>query len=198
MKKIILTTSFLLTGLVAFSQTGQTELKKAAFSIGPTIGVAHSFMFPFITQGINLVGNYGVTAIYAPSNWGVGLDVRYSMEGSKTHTPEGTRHTDIDYIRVPIKAIYFMGAYDNSFRPKITLGPSLGFLARESDTFDGKANGFDAGINASIGFNNRLSSGIWLNVDLNYYQGLMDVMKDTGATEMNGNIGLNLGLAFGL
>lgn len=198
MKKYLLTASFLLSGLLAFSQD-DTKVH-TAFSIGPSVGFAHSFMYPYITRGMNPVGNFGIMAIYAPSeHWGVDMDVRYSMEGSRTRSYEGPRQTDLDYLRIPVKAIYFCGAYDKPFRPKFTLGPDIGFLMKQTDTFDYKANPLDFGLNASAGFNYRLSTaGMWLNMDVVYYQGLIDVMQHTGVTELNANIGLQVGLAFGL
>jgi len=130
MKKSLLIAGFLLTGFIAYSQD-KTAIKTKAFSIGPSGGLGHSFMYPYITRGMFLGSNLGVMSIYAPwEHWGIGLDVRYSMEGSKTRSLEGPRETDLDYVRVPIKGIYFFKHQEDDLRPKITLGPSLGFLAR--------------------------------------------------------------------
>jgi hypothetical protein len=93
--------------------------------------------------------------------------------------------------------VFFRGM-EADFRPKFTIGPSFGFLVSESDPYGAKVWPFDSGINASLGFNYRLSHALWLNTDINFYQGLMDVRKNSGVLERNGNIGLNLGLAFGL
>lgn len=201
MKKLMLMTGFILAGIAGFSQTS-TDLpgKPSRFSIGPSVGFGHSYMLPYRTAGFYPSWSAGITAIYGPLEWwGVGGDIRYSVEGTKTKMGEsGERETQLQYIRVPLKAMVFFGNYEDDFRPKLTLGPSFGFLVGESDTYDAKANSFDAGINASAGFNYRVRTGMWLNVDANYYQGLTDVRQHSGQRELNGNIGLNLGLAFGL
>jgi outer membrane protein W len=199
MKKSILTVSLFLSGLFAFAQN-ETKPVSTAFSIGPSVGLGHAFMYPYITRGINPVGNFGIISTYAPTeHWGIGGDVRYSIEGSKTRTEQGPRDTDLDYLRVVPKGIYFFGTYDEDFRPKITLGPSIGFLMKHTDTFESTINPIDVGVIATTGFNYRLSQrGMWLNLDVYYYQGLTDVKKHTGTTELNANVGLNLGLAFGL
>jgi hypothetical protein len=198
MKKFLLLAGFIFTGILVHSQN-QDVIKTKALSFGPSVGMAHAYMYPYITRGANFQGSLGVISIFAPwEHWGFGLDVRYSREGSKTRSVEGARETDLDYVRVPVKAIYFFNKVGDRLRPKITLGPSVGFLVKQYDTFDFKANDVDLGLNASAGFNYRLANAVWLNVDVNYYNGLTDVMLHTGVHEMNANIGLNVGVAFGI
>jgi hypothetical protein len=197
MKKLIVLGCFLLAGTFAFSQDALTP-KVSKFSIGPSFGYGHAYMTPynsefFPTWSVGLVSNYSPY-----EHFGVGLDVRYSSEGSRTKIEGGTRTTELNYIRIPVKAIVYFRKYEDDFRPKLTVGPSFGFLVSENDPYDSHAWPFDAGVNASLGFNYRLREAIWLNTDVNFYQGLTDVRKESGVQERNANIGLNLGIAFGL
>lgn len=199
MKKCIILGCFLLANTFAFSQDVLTP-KTSKFSIGPTFGYGCSYIMPYRSEFFPS-WNVGLTSIYAPyEHFGVGIDVKYSAEGSRFKIKDGesTRTTELNYIRVPVKAIVFFRSYEKDFRPKLTVGPSFGFLVSENDPYNAKAWPFDAGVNASLGFNYRIKPAIWLNTDLNFYQGLTDVRKESGVQERNGNIGLNLGIAFGL
>ncbi len=197
MKKLVILGCFLLANTFAYSQDALTP-KTSKFSIGPTVGFGHSYIMPYHSEFFPS-WNVGLTSTYAPyEHFGIGLDVRYSAEGARLKIEDGTRTSEINYIRVPVKAIIFFRSYEDDFRPKLTVGPSFGFMVSESDPYDAKVWPFDAGVNASLGFNYRLKSAIWLNTDINFYQGLTDVRKESGVQERNGNIGLNLGIAFGL
>lgn len=173
---------------------------QANFSIGPSVGFGHSYLMPFQNWKYQGTWNAGIVMNYAPVEWwGLGADIRYSVEGSRTQLEGIERVTELQYLRVPVKFMLFGGSYTDAFRPKFTIGPSVGFLLGESDTYDAKANSVDVGGTASIGFNQRVSHrGIWLNVDLCYYQGFVDVRQHSGMTETNGNVTLNAGLAFGI
>lgn len=197
MKKLIVLGCFLFAGNFAFSQDALTP-KVSTFSIGPSFGYGHAYIMPYKGEFFPC-WNVGLTSIYAPfEHFGFGLDVRYSAEGSRLKVEGGTRTSELNYLRVPVKAIVFFRQQEDDFRPKITLGPSFGFLLSENDPYDAKAWPFDAGVNASLGFNCRIREAIWINTDVNFYQGLTDVRKESGVQERNGNIGLNLGIAFGL
>lgn len=199
MKKYILFIGLFFATTNAFAQ--EMEAKTSHFSIGPSFGFGHTWISPYNNWEFQPTWSAGLTAIYGPIEWfGFGGDVRYSVEGSKTIMKEGgaTRVTRLEYIRVPLKAMVFFGGYEDDFRPKLTLGPSFGFLVAEDDTYNARANGVDVGLNASAGFNYRMARAIWLNVDVNYYQGLTDVRMNSGTRELNGNLGLNLGVAFGI
>lgn len=142
---------------------------------------------------------------------GFSIDVLYSMEGGRYQQTNGNEiDLDLQYLRVPIKFAYFFRDFDKDFRPKVTIGPSLGFLiddkldynqsssSNQSNVlthFDKGYNGFDLGGTASIGFNERLADRIWLNVDAYYYQGFLDVGT---MNHYNANFGLRAGVAFGL
>ena len=104
---------------------------------------------------------------------------------------------------IPIRIIYFWGEFGDPVRPKVFVGPTLGFLmAAETGSIDIKDqyNGFDFGLHGGLGANFQLGERSWLNTDITYTQGLTDITKSDFSEDVNrnGNIRLNVGLLFGL
>jgi outer membrane protein W len=202
MKKAIIIVAILGIGLVSKAQT---------FSIGPTAGFGHSWISNTNGDGkFNPAWNAGVSLIYSTqSNFGIGADIKYSAEGNKIEKPDVTHVINTNYVRVPVKLIYFFGRPGSAVRPKISAGPTFGFLTSASeattisdekvktDITDNVRN-FDFGVNAAAGVNFRIAQRTWLNTDLAFYQGLTDINKNNGRTQHNGNLGVNVGLLFGL
>lgn len=205
MKRIYITAVVLFaTCTAAFAQLENT------FTIGPAAGFGHS--------GIRNVGyddyfhpswNVGLTMNY--SRWtraGVSADILFSQEGGSFKTNQG-REIDVNlsYLRIPLKFAYFFGDPGSNFRPKITIGPSLGFLIDDELKMDeGTSNPnlsssenyetLDLGAQGTIGFNYRLGDGgLWLNADAYYYHGLLEIDQ---LNHYNSNFGLRLGLCFSL
>ena len=200
MKKIILSISLLVSGLCA-AQNNNTiipvqPIEQSKFSLGVVGGFGHSFIVPYQDYSFNSSWDAGLSLVFSPwTHWGIGMDAVYSSEGSAIQKNDVTYKTQLDYVRVPVKAIYFFKTYESDFRPKITLGPSFGFLVNEVNSTN--AASFDLGANVSAGFNYRLMRAVWFNADVNYYQGLLDIYSTNSLNDMNGNIRLNLGLSFG-
>jgi len=66
-------------------------------------------------------------------------------------------------------------------------------------------NTFDLGLQVGAGANITLGKAVWLNADINYYQGFLDAMKDSehpytmkNGTNWNQNLRLQVGVLFGL
>jgi hypothetical protein len=183
-------------------------------SLGPTAGFGHTWLSNNEQSNYQPAGNTGLTLVYSPmSHLGFGADLKWSIEGGKTSTNNTTTTTRLDYIRIPVKAIYFFGEYGQRLRPKLAAGPSVGFLvggkqktevdqSGEKVVSEIKAKDFaksvDFGLTAAAGFNYRLVERTWLNVDLNYYHGLTDVLEASNAEQKNRNIGINVGVTFGI
>lgn len=192
----------LATATAGFAQTNNNSkipaepIEQSKFSIGLTGGFGHSFVEPYENATFMPSWNAGITAVYAPGpHWGFGADVIYSGEGSKLKVGDITHSTQLDYLRIPLKAIYFFRKYEDDFRPKVSLGPTLGIMM---DNHGNKNfNSFDVGANASIGFNYRLLRAVWFNADVSYFQGFTDIYSHNNETDLNGNIRLNVGLSFG-
>jgi hypothetical protein len=196
MKPVLLLSAILLISTASFAQPKDFERK--SFSVGPVVGLGHSWIAPYANARYMPSFSAGAFAIYSPiEHWGIGIDVRYSVEGSRIEEPEfGTRNERINYVRVPIRMMYFCGQWGDNFRPKFTLGPTLGFLVGYEGPVNSSENTLDFGLTSSAGFNYLVYPATWLNVDLSYYQGFSDVIQHTGMREMNGNVQLNVGIAF--
>lgn len=183
-------------------------------SLGPSAGFGHTWLSNSSNTGYQPAGNLGLSLVYSPlTHWGFGADLKWSIEGGKTSTDNNSVRTRLDYIRIPVKAYYFFGEYGQRLRPKVALGPSMGFLVggtRETETVDGDvkhitkikakevANSFDIGLATAAGINYRLVERTWLNLDLNYYHGFSDVSKNENIEQHNRNIGINVGVTFGI
>lgn len=193
MKRMIIVPVALLLMTAAHAQT---EISRKAFSVGPVIGFGHAWMSPVAGSEYNPAMSAGVFAIYSPvEHWGVGMDVRYSIEGSKKSVPEiGFVNQQFHYLRVPVRAMYFFNGWGDDFRPKIAVGPSMGFLLTHDGPVYTTENKFDFGITASGGFNYRIYRGTWLNADVGCYHGLSDAILHTENREMQRNIMVNVGV----
>lgn len=197
MKKVIIAI-FILSGL------SYTAIAQSKFSLGPNAGVGHSWISNTEGAKFKLAANAGLSLVYsATEHFGIGLDAKYSFEGVKGSSMElgANNSLDLNYFRLPLKAIYFFNGYGNAFRPKIFAGPSFGFLtsAKFGDTdVKDQFNSSDVGITAGLGFNYRLVKNTWFNADLNYLHGLSNLNKNSAETNHNRNIGINVGVNFGL
>ena len=184
---------------------------QSKFSIGPNAGVGASWLDNTPNRKTKLAGNVGLSLVYsAAEHFGVGLDAKYSFEGGKYSAATNQNTTaDLNYFRVPLKAIYFFGSYGNRVRPKLYAGPSFGFLAGGkttvvtpvvTQTIESKDvfKSFDFGVTAGAGLNIRLVKNTWFNADLNYLHGITDLQKNNNGNSHNRNLGVNVGVNFGL
>jgi hypothetical protein len=214
MKKILTMVVAVLaaSSTVLAQESAASNAREKIISVGPVVGFGHS--------GVRNVGyddifkpswNAGLTMNY--SSWehiGLSVDLFYSKEGGRYQMNNGNEiDLTLHYVRLPIKLAFFMGDYTNDFRPKFTIGPSVGFLI--DDSFEVSGDGSRAGINsnfdqedynnidfggqATIGFNYKMAERIWLNVDGYYYQGLSRI---DDLSHYNADFGLRAGVAFGL
>jgi hypothetical protein len=180
-------------------------------SLGPTAGFGHAWMSNSGNAEYHPAGNFGVALTYSKHpHIGFGTEVKYSIEGGTTQKSTTETRNRLDYIRIPLKVMYFFGEFGDKVRPKLAVGPSFGFLVggkREVRTNDiversVKAtdlfNSFDAGITATAGLNYRLIRNTWLVGDVNFYNGLNNVSDKIMTESKNRNIGLNIGVNFGI
>lgn len=188
----------MLTTHVDISAQDETEVTRKQFSLGPTIGYGSTWMTSYDYRVFMPAYSIGVFGIYSPvEHWGIGFDARYSREGSKVDIPEsGIVTRRLDYIRVPIRGLYFFGDLEDDLRPKLGLGPSIGFAFGKSVPSQTTVNGIDFGLLGTAGFNYRMLEGIWLNFDAGYYHGFSDVIMHTTEKEKNRNATVNIGVGF--
>lgn len=203
MKKILIMAAVLLISPAVFSQDAPAETNKT-FSIGPSVGFGHTGIRNTVgTDIFKPSWRAGIILNYSSRNHvGFAADVLWSLEGSKVQDNGFEADLSMHYIRVPLKFAYYFGDFEDDFRPKITVGPSMGFLLKADGYVEGLESvdvtdnyeKFDIGVAASIGFNWKLATNIWLNTDFNYYTAFTSVLN----SQYNSNFGLQLGVAFGL
>ncbi|MDF2454333.1 MAG: hypothetical protein K0R51_326 [Cytophagaceae bacterium] len=199
----------LFTLLLVISFTAQAQRT----SIGITGGFGHSWYSYVGDKAFNPAFNGGLTFTYSSTqHWAVGIDAKFSREGLKVERDGNTFTSSLDYIRIPVRVSYFLNDYTHNIRPKFTLAPTLGIAIGANETFENEdgdkfsqdvtdeVNAIDLGASAAFGVNFRLSPKVWLTTDLVYYNGFMNVYKDTedGEFTANRNVSFNIGLTYGI
>jgi hypothetical protein len=203
--------SFVIVAVMFFSAARSQNL-----SLGPTVGFGHSWLSLSENDGFknkfHSSYNIGGKLVYSfVSSWGISADVKYSSEGGTKELDDvGNTKYDyrLNYIRIPLQGIYFFEQLGDRARPKISLGPSFGFLIGGESKQNGGGgvnsiaskdlfSGFDFGLNAAIGCNIRVGKATWLNTDITYYHGFSNIAEDGGDLKVrNRGLGINVGLLF--
>jgi len=209
--KIIFSSAMFAITTIAFSQ--QT-------SIGLTVGSGTCWMSNTNQHVVHKEScNVGVTFMYSTAtHWGFAADVKYSREGYK-HTYDGTlayegkqmdQRVSSDFIRIPLRVIYFFNDNSHTVRPNISVGSSFGFLTggkiriEDDNTIYTKTpvknqyNIFDCGVQGTVGLSFKLKESLWLSTDIAYYQGFITQNAYGSNNMMNRNVVLNLGLRIGV
>jgi hypothetical protein len=216
MKKLLIATMGLLTGAFVNAQTTEPSPKPSAaqyISVGPTAGIGGNWVGNMGGEShFAPTGNIGVSVIYAKQeHWGLGGQALFAAWGyDKEYNGERAASVPV-YLRLPMRGYYFFGKYTDKIRPKLFLGPELGVKLGEWDYVDngpgdlsinqrtGSFRTFDVGFSTGGGVNIELRKSVWLNLDLSYYQGLTDVVKDpAGRHNVNHNLGASAGILFGI
>jgi hypothetical protein len=162
------------------------------------------FYFDFMLKNPSWAVNTGVIVI---STLGAkGLPV-YSLNDEQLDNAfaGGNVSRQINYFHVPIMMKY---KFDNNIYVKA--GTQLGLLSKAYDEFKNEYNGedleysnkirdqihvIDAGL--AIGAGYRLMGGNGMNIGLNYYYGLVPVMKGDGPNQFHRSLYLTVGIPIG-
>lgn len=207
----------LLVSATATAQDADADKKatKSKYtSIGPVLGMGHSWVS-------NNVNNFkpsvhlGIGMLYSRyEHWGFGSILTASHEGyADEYYQNGNTYKnayDPTYIRLTPRAYYFFGQYKDNVRPKIFLGPSVAYKVAEDQYLDQprpigdgvimQTNGamfkpWDFGVNAGAGVNIKVGRYTWLNLDGDYYHGLINVTSnDNKNRSLRANVGLMIGI----
>ncbi len=192
----------LVMGILLLGYQQVIAQEKDQFSFGPRIGANFSNVSN-VDDSETLNGlAIGLTSTYSfDETNGLTVDLLYSEEGYQLSGTEA-RQT---YLQIPIFYDLFFGELGESFRPKVYIGFIPGFL------LDAKVNGNDVDMDSyssfsfafggGLGFNYRLGSRIWLNVDLRAQMGLTDIRSDgnEGGDMIAGRtVQPSIGIAYGL
>ncbi|AWV99618.1 porin family protein [Arcticibacterium luteifluviistationis] len=171
-------------------------------SWGPMIGVNGSSIPDFPLSANKTGVNLGAFLNHSKhEHLGLKVEAFYSQMGSNFNGFEDK--IEMHYIQVPLYGVWYLNDKGNDFRPKIMLGPYLGFLAGASgsntsgNNFTGENfKSIDFGGKAAAGFNWKLNPKIWLNTEFYFGGSFANIYKTDIINIKNQNLGLNLGLSF--
>lgn len=150
-------------------------------------------------------------------NVSLGLGTFFSTEGVtfEDETANTTYEQRMNYIRIPLIATFDLGNSVNKVLPRLSIGPSVGFLVggkslikNEDDVLLGLktrkliSTDVDAGINASLGVNVKITEGFTFSPDITYYHGLVENKYNSGVASGLGDLPTfthrNLGISMGM
>ena len=192
--------------LLALTLSLSSAFAQENVSIGPIAGVSLANFHGDI-DNTNTKPGLTIGAFYNYSSkkgYGFSGQVLYTQLGAQVFNK--TNEINLNYVQVPLLFTFFFGEFGDRLRPKIFLGPSLNFLVSAKDKDGNNINGtsnsrvfnvFDLGLTGGLGLNYELTQKVWLNFDVRYGLGLLDVTKAPGSIQ-NRNLGINLGLSFPL
>lgn len=179
-------------------------MKAQTLSIGPIAGVNYSKISNITNAEYQTGLAVGAFANYSINEkFGLGIKAMFSQLGTGYENSEGK--TRLNYIQVPLTAVYYFGSVGNKIRPKVFLGPYAGFLLSAKDG-DGNdiinANGtdvfkkLDVGVLGGLGINLIVSDRTWLNVDLGYATSMVNLTDNGLENYKNNALQLGVGLSF--
>ncbi|WP_435353098.1 porin family protein [Emticicia sp. SJ17W-69] len=172
-------------------------------SIGPMAGINVSTLTAAPNTKALLGASIGGFLNYSiDDHFGLGAKLLFTQLGSSyTYNEDINR---LNYVQMPLTAIYYFGDAGNQFRPKVFIGPYVGALLRANHKSgdevlgtDGKPyyNKTDIGGLVGAGFNYRIKSRTWLNVDAGLGKSFTDVSKASLGYH-NLAFSLNVGVSF--
>lgn len=175
------------------------------FSLGPAVAYQRTWAADNNnrTDGFNGV-SAGLKWNYSSiSSWGIGGAFNYSMEGFNQNIEGLNSRTTLHYMRIPVQVNYFFGEFGDDFRPKIYAGPTLGIMGKATNelrdiktTVTDNYDPFDVALTVGTGFNYRVAPATWLNFDVAYNHGLMNIPAN-GLTLRNRGVSAGAGILFG-
>lgn len=192
------------TFIFAFILINVKLVTAQTLSIGPMVGLNVSTLTAAPNTksllGLSVGGfmNYSVN-----DHFGLSAKLLYSQLGS-SYTYNGDLNR-LNYIQMPLTVVYYFGDAGNQFRPKIFAGPYVGALLRANHKSGDEVlgtdrqpyyNKTDIGGLVGVGFNYRIKSRTWLNVDAGFSRGFTDVTKTTDNVYHNVAFSLNMGVSF--
>ncbi|MCB9046803.1 MAG: PorT family protein [Chitinophagales bacterium] len=211
----IIAFSLVVSGTALAQDAMTTKSQKSKYtSIGPVMGMGNSWVSN-MTNTLKPSAYLGMGILYSRyEHWGFGGLLIASHEGysREAYRYQNTYVNTIDptYLRFTPRAYYFFGDYGNNVRPKIYAGPSLAYKVREDqylqepETFreltytrpTGEMfTNWDFGVNAGAGVNIKIARYMWLNLDADYYHGLINVTNENNKNRtLRANAGLMIGI----
>jgi hypothetical protein len=180
---------FITIALFSFKTIAQQNV-----SIGPVIGLNYSTVSNNSAAEFKAGFVGGIFANYSTkTDFGFNGSLIFSQLGNNVENSDN--YLTLNYLQVPINLVYYFGEgmREGSFRPKLFIGPYIGYLvSAKSPGFSNEQtvaffNNLDYGANIGAGFNYAIKNKTWLNVDLKY-----------GSKFQNRTLSLTAGISFPL
>ncbi len=172
-------------------------------SIGPTLGFNAATTSDNSNAKILPAFNLGVFLNYSTkTDFGLNAAALYSRLGNKVKNSDN--YLQLNYLQIPVHLVYYLGEgmQPGAIRPKLMLGPYVGFLLdaktpgfSQQQTMD-LLNNLDYGLNLGAGLNFALAKKRWINIEAKYGIGLTAVSKISD--NQNRNLSINAGISFPL
>ncbi|MBK8625383.1 MAG: PorT family protein [Saprospiraceae bacterium] len=173
-------------------------------SLGPMLG-ANFMSISNTTASKTLVGlSIGGFANYSINeHLGINAKLLYSQMGTSIENSEYIAR--LNYLQLPLSAVYFFGNVGNTLRPKIFAGPYAAYLFNAKDHNDKEivySNGEDVYFKSDfggvigVGLNFIISDRKWLNIDATYSTSFYSIVDAPNTTNKNNGFQLNAGVSF--
>lgn len=171
-----------LSGIILVASSVQAQ----TLSVGPMIGgniatvAGASNTKGLLGPSIGGFVNYSV-------NDHVGFSLKAMYAGLGTAFDGNAERIRLHYIQVPLTAVYYFGEIGDAFRPKVFAGGYVAPLIQANNQNGNEILGpdgasayqnFDFGGVIGGGFNYRILSRMWLNVDAGFTRGATDITKN--------------------
>jgi len=173
-------------------------------SMGPVLG-ANFMSISNTTNAQPIVGlraggflNYSID-----EKWGINAKLLFSQMGAARENSEYTAR--LNYIQLPLSLVYFFGQSGDKLRPKLFLGPYLGYLLNAKDNNGNKIlaqNGndlyskLDFGGQIGAGLNYIISDRTWLNIDASYSSSFVSIIDAADPKNRNNGFQFTAGISF--
>ncbi len=199
----------------AQAQDTPKKAKVSRWTIGPKVGVnlTHFWGNDFDNDDAKMkVGpQFGGFFTWSNDSWfAVSGELLYSAKGSRFRidSPFGDVKsvTRMDYLEIPLLFRFFF-VKEGAVRPHVSIGPSVGFLvlgrSKTLEPIESEVNNFydsetthkfDVGLNAGGGVNIRVADRIWINPELRYNLGLLNIADNYNVR--NGALTFSVGVGF--
>jgi hypothetical protein len=201
---------------------GATAQRRFNLSMGPTAGANFSTLYGQLRNSAGVTDgeyktrtgfNAGIFLNHSIKYWaGLRMEFLYSQLGANVTGARAYEDIRLHYLQVPLLATYFFGKENRPgvIRPKLFVGPHVGFKLGTREKYrneselrvtTGNYTGMDFGVTAGAGFNYALANQRWINFDVRYGLGLINVINRERVPNLNasnGALSVNLGFSFPL
>lgn len=197
MLKLVLSVSVFILGFLPFA-----DAQKLSF--GPMVGANIAKISDVPNSKSQIGPAAGVFLNYSVNeNIGFGLKGLFSQLG--TSVDNSSAEVKLNYVQIPLSGVYFFGERGNIIRPKIFLGPYVGFLLSAKDQNGTNIvdsggqdvyNNTDFGGQIGVGFNYSMNNNSWINFDAGYATSLVNITDHSSLNHKNNFFFVSLGYSF--